>query len=256
MFRVLFGVLLSTLHGGRNSLWSLSDGGITYEAYLQNGAFFLNRQLNSSNSSARWVGVGIPATIPLNRWSLAGLELSPNGSSISAFFGASRLTEPIEVSLSSSATLDVGKYNTSTVSDYQNALEGLVTSVYPIPAASLAYREIAYVWTAVSGALSVFESPSVLPMVISGSSASPMLRFDSEVIPVGSFDGLWLGKLSASSVGLQIAFDQVRITADSTGPNALILITDFAVVLPLAVSLWCFYPILSRRFSAGWSRSF
>jgi hypothetical protein len=249
---VVFGAELTNHSMTQDSLWSLQVGSVTYEAYYENGFFTLAYR---TTPSYPWISTYVPLALPLHRWFLAGYSVDANGSALSGFVNGINLTTPFYPSANPVTIMDVGKANSSSSSDYQEALTGNVTEVYSIANPSIAYRQGVYAWTPATGITTTFPAPGTVALMVAGSDRFPRISFAGQEINVGPFPALWVGKLTSSPSPLRLTFTQLSFSSNLPGPNLLPIVIGFGGILPAAVIGCCLWPTLAhwlaRRFPRG-----
>jgi hypothetical protein len=241
--QLVFGTQLSKHAESQDLLWDIFGPNAIYEAFLQAGSFSLGYKLGSAN----WEYETTTMVVPLDQWFLSGFEVSPSGDLLSGFVNGQRVTVPYSLNSSSTVHVNVGKYDSSSASDYLYSISGTITNLYSLPANYSQYQPIAYVWSSLTRTLLTFSFFDPLSMAISGTDATAFLTVEGMVMPVGPFNDLWIGKLTNSPSSVSILFGQVSLSSASSGPNLEWVVLDFAVLLPVVISVWCFYPLLWKK---------
>ncbi|MCI4351783.1 MAG: hypothetical protein L3K14_00110 [Thermoplasmata archaeon] len=247
---LLFGTKLDNSSAKTTALWDVNVGKVAYDAFILGNRFVLG---NSSSPNGPWHFETTQFRSPANRWLVTGFEVTANGTNLTGFVNGLTLTEPWNMTAASTAQLIVGKsgiFSNAFPPSPSSSIVGNVTNLYSAPINGSLFAQTAYVWTALSGTLSTFGSNGTVAVALSGTSELATLRVGPRVMPVGPLHDLWIGKLSDAPNSLTVAFGSLRISPHSSEPNLELIVVDFAVLIPLVLSVWCLYPLLERRLSS------
>ncbi len=244
---VFFGFDLGRHPPNSELLWDLFGANCAYEAVLSAGAFYFGTR---ATLGADWHFNETRIVVPLERWFVAGFEVSPTRTSLSAFVNDQTLTAPYTSDVGPNVSLNLGELNSPKASDYPYNLTGTITNLYSAASNETRSLPTTYAWSSQTGIVTSFPSTGPMTVTISGTPAKPELTVDQRTIPVGAYDNLWIGKLSNSQSSVEVTFAAVNIKSSTPAPNLEVIVVDFAFVLPAVLSFWCLQPSLVRRLNA------